>query len=576
MSEKNKKIKDSSVKDSKTEKAADNVKTAAEGKMVISQKNMAIIITAAVLAVILIAVAVFLIVDYVKKDKGFDYIGSNLSQYIEFTEDYKNYKLEVDIASPKDIDIDVAILSLLAQDKGDVLNNGGLVKSPITIGAGDVVRIWYRGYLIGEDGEEIEVTGMSNFGDKDAYDLEIGSGSFIPGFELGLWGVNTGEYSKFVKITEGTPQSDQIAYVSFTRVVGEDTSTKLSRTSVRMDLSTDIDATFGAGFKARIMQADIGDKMEFAVQCGDDMYNYTNLTVDFVTECETNPVVVEAYFPYDYSKANLRNETAFFEVYVEGVVDYENVTFTEDYLQSKIEEDDIGITVEELNSYEGANLIEKYRAYAKKVIDDMYEEEYNDYLEAAIWDYYGEITKVKKYPTNKVDDIYNDYVDDVYYQFDVNSGMVYNSSTGSYKTYEDIDSYARAYLGLSSSADWKSYLYSMSQNLVKERLVMYYIMDIENLMPTDAEFDKVYEETRQEYLDEYVKQYLDYEGKTKEDFADEAEYQEYVEARKEEIFSYYDEEYFKETAYYNIVIEAIREWPEVSTFDDRRAYPLDK
>ena len=548
-----------------------------EGKKRISEKSLAIIITAAILAVILIATAVVFIVQAVQKDKGFNYLTSDLSKYIEFTDDYKDFELNVDIAKPHDIDVEIAILSLLCQEKSkEALHDGAIVTSPTDIGVGDIVHIWYRGYLKDEDGEEIIVGNMSNFGDDEAQELEIGSGGFIPGFELGLVGKNTGDYSKFIKITEGKISENQVAYVSFSRVIGDDTQNKTKHTNVRIDLSDpDIDEEYGAGFKARIMLGNIGDKFDFAVECDGKKYNYYDCTVNFVTECETNPIVVETYFPYDYSAANLRNETAYFEVYVDGVVDYEAPVFDDEFLEEKLKSEDFGVEREDLEKYEGEKLVDKYRAYATETMYELYEEEYKEKVEAAIWDYYAEISKAIKYPSAKVDEIHKEYLADVEDQFASSGGQVYNSYTGSYNTYSTLDTYAPAYLGLSSSTDWREYLYGLAESLVKERMVMYYILRSENIVPTSEELAKACDEIRQEYLDEYIAQYLDYENKTREDYNDE-EYAAFVEAREGEIFSYYDDAHFEETAYYNIVVEHIIDWPDVKTLDERRAYPVTK
>ena len=59
-----------------------------------------------------------------------------------------------------------------------VVKEDGLVEN------GDTVNIDFDGYV---DGEQFEG------GQADGYDLEIGSGSFIPGFEDQLVGVKTGE-----------------------------------------------------------------------------------------------------------------------------------------------------------------------------------------------------------------------------------------------------------------------------------------------------------------------------------------------------------------------------------------------
>lgn len=59
-----------------------------------------------------------------------------------------------------------------------------VVKEDGAVENGDTVNIDFDGYV---DGEQFEG------GQADGYDLEIGSGSFIPGFEDQLVGVKTGE-----------------------------------------------------------------------------------------------------------------------------------------------------------------------------------------------------------------------------------------------------------------------------------------------------------------------------------------------------------------------------------------------
>lgn len=602
MKEEKKLIKGKELREEKPEenKTAQSTE-GGEVKKKISEKNLAIIITAAILLAVIIAGVIVFVVQSIKKDAGFDYMKSSLADYVEFTKDYKDFEINVDIAKPKDIDVDVAILSLLCADKSESPNyGGGLVKSNHTIGIGDVVHIWYRGYLIGEDGEEINVAGMSNFGNETPHELEIGSGGFIPGFELNLIGKQTHDSNPFVKITEGTPKEGQIAYISFTRTTGSDKKDKITETNVRVDLSENIDDQFGNGFKARLMLGNIGSKIDFQVETDDGkMYNYTDAVVNFVTECEDKVVSIETYFPYSYGTQNLRNEKAIFEVYFDGVVDYdgpekgvENATaiegeigkantidsvdeITDEYLKKQFEDEDIKISLDEVNEFEGETLVERYFAFAKDALDKLYEEEYRSMVESAIWDYYKANSKANKYPEKKIEEIYKEYINDIERQFDISGGQVYNQYTGSYQTYQTIDTYAPAYLGLTSGTNWKAYVTGIAQSLVKERMVMYYIMRTENLVPTDAEVAAEVEKVRQEYLDEYVKQYLEYENKTEDDFTD-AEYKEFVEARRGEIFSYYDDEHFVETAHYNLFVEKILDWPDVVTLDERRAYPVKK
>ena len=503
---------------------------------------------------------------------NFDYIKTDLRDFVIFSEDdYKNYSVSINIARPHAMDVDVAILNLLASYKGKVKNDGAMMTSPVTISAGDKVKIWYRGYLLDDNGEEVFMTGMCNFSGSDPAELEIGSGQFVPGFELNLVGKNTGDYPKFTKITEGEIKETQIAYVSYKRLVeGGDVRNDTERgLYVRIDLSDEsIDGIYGAGFRAQLLSANVGETLGFDVTLDGKTHNYTETTVNFVTECEIDPMVVECYFPYDYSNSTLRNKTAYFEVYVNGVIQYECPEFTDDFVLSWINSKGFYLTEAELLAYEGDTLTEKFRSYLEKILEDNYLEEYKTMVEDAMWNHYLEKAEIKKYPKAKVDEIYAEYVEDVHYQFDQTGGSLQNPYTGEYVTYEDIDSFAVAYLGLtySENKDWKATLYQLSKNLVKERLILYYIMQLEELLPTEEELADEVSKIKQEYVNEYVNQYLEYENKNRGDFTSE-EFAEYVKEREEELFTYYSEEYFVETAYYEMGLEEMIKWPEVKTFD---------
>ena len=584
----NKKQNGKPIKETKT--AGKNIKESlhkdksAEKK--IPENKLAVIITAISLAVITVCASAFFLVDAIINNKFFNYLTSDLSKYVTLSEDdYKNYTIEVDIAKPRDIDADVAILALLASDKGEAKYNGEEVTSHFTVMPGAELNIWYRGYILDNDGGKIEATGMSNLSGNSPSKLEIGSGSFIPGFELGLVGINTADYPRFVKITDNTTDivESHIAYVSFSRLVegGNKDNDTSKVVSVRIDLSGDkIDKNFGEGFKEKILGATIGEKMTFSAVIDGKTYNYTDVTVDYVTECENNsenpPIIVEAYFPYDYSTTTLRNETAYFEVYIDSGVLYEEQKFDDEYVEKLVKREGSKITLDELNVFEGAALTDKYRTYVKKTIDEIYKEEYESAVREAAWDHILSRVKVIKYPESKVKEMYKEYIEGVEDQFEETGGYIANQYTGGYTTYQDIDSFARAYLGLGSSTNWKNYLYSMSESLVKERLAMYYIIRKENLKPGNKEFKAIIEEEKQMYLDEYVQQSLDYEKKTREDFATEEEYEDYVKDRASELFGYYNDDYFEETTLYNIASEQIIKWPTVITLDERLTYPVDK
>ena len=544
--------------------------------------KIAIIISAAVLVTILITVGIVLFVDYLKNDKGFDYFKADLSKYVSFNSDFKDIVLNVDIAKPHDTDVDTAILGLLAANKNkDALNEGKKNTDPTVIGPGDLVYIWYRGYLKNGD-EEIYIHDLTNFSQNEAGALEIGSGEFYPGIELGLNGLNTGDYPKFEKIKTGKVSElgeNAVIYVNYSRATLGENPQSVTKSNVRIDLSSDVDKEFGEGFLARIKPLSIGateGKLDFTTK--DGKYRYTNLSVSFATECEGNPLTLEGYIPYDTTNPIYRNETIYVEIYFDGVLEYDAPKFTNEFLQGKIDDKTLGVTLEKLNEYPGEQLTDKYRKYAEEVIWNIYEENYKSAVKETVWTHYLSIANVSKYPKHKVEEIYEEFINEVNIQYQVDNGYIVNSSTGAQTQYTTLDQYAAAYYGIQSlNMNWKDYVYKMSENLVKERLVMYYILRTENLIPTDEEFDKIYKETVQEYVDALVEKSLVADKKTREDFTD-AEYEKYVADCKSKLFTYYDEEYFREAAYYTVLLDAVidSEWIEVKTLDERRAYPIDK
>ena len=110
-------------------------------------------------------------------------------------------------------------------------------------------------------------------------------------------------------------------------------------------------------------------------------------------------------------------------------------------------------------------------------------------------------------------------------------------------------------------------LYSMAKDYVKERLVLYYVIREGGLVPDESTLASEIEAVKQEYLDEYINQYLEKEKKTREDYSD-SEWESFKKARANEIFSYYDDSHFEERAYYAIVSEALPDWVNVKTLDD--------
>ena len=543
------------------------------------------LITVGVLLLGVVITAIAMLIPSINNDKNFDYVTSDLSSYIYIPEEnYKEIKLDLDIAKPHEIDVDVAILYLLNAKKNSVPLYDGVYKTNIEITPGDQVQIYYRGYLIDENGKEVPYETMSNFSATNATNLVIGSNTFIPGFELGLVGKNPSTYATFEKITTGAITESDVAYVSFSRLEeGKDEKKDtVSKSALRIDLSDpDLDKTYGTGFRAAILGATVGsEKFSFNATIDGKTHAYSNVTVDFITKCEReNHITVECYFPYDYSTATLRNETFYFDVFVTGVQVYEAPEFNDEFITELLSDKDSTMKLEDLEDCEGETLVEKYRNHAWDLLNESYENNLKDMIEEEFWNYILStgVVEIKKYPKNKVEEIYYEYRDDVVYQFNTSGGSIYNEYTGEYESCDNIDDFANIYLGIqySSNPDWNNTLYKMSENLVKERLILYYIMRAENIMPTETELNEKYDEVTKEYLDEYMVQYLESINKTREDYTD-AEYEELVEERSVILFNYFDDDYFYETAYYEIGLETFRTFVKATTLDERSNLPQTK
>ena len=72
-------------------------------KKLFSEKNLAIVITAIALVAILAVGGLIALIRYIVRDEGFDYEKSNLSKYIEFTQDHKNFTVDIEPKTVKGV-----------------------------------------------------------------------------------------------------------------------------------------------------------------------------------------------------------------------------------------------------------------------------------------------------------------------------------------------------------------------------------------------------------------------------------------------------------------------------------------
>jgi hypothetical protein len=256
---------------------------------------------------------------------------------------------------------------------------------------------------------------------------------------------------------------------------------------------------------------------------------------------------------------------------------------------------DSGLRMVELLVYEGDTLVEKYRAYAWDHLVEQYEETVRSKIAQNMWNYYIQTAKVNRVPGYKVDEIYLEYYSEIQRAFEQNGGVIYNEMTEETETYDNISDFAKIYLGLYySEEDFTVTIRALAEDLVIERMIMYHIMKSEGITPTDEELAAKVAEVKQDYMDEYVYQYLadfesmrdefessnvqkdkDYAAKMdriiaawKNNDTTNAEYAEFYAEREREMFNYYDEEHFVESAYYELVTDYVVTWAKYTTLDD--------
>ncbi|BGE82211.1 trigger factor [Staphylococcus croceilyticus] len=117
-------------------------------------------------------------VTQIEKGKDFEFEATVTVEPEVQLGDYKGLEIEKQDSELTDEDLQEAIDHSLGHLADMVVKEDGAVEN------GDTVNIDFDGYV---DGEQFEG------GQADGYDLEIGSGAFIPGFEDQLVGLKTGE-----------------------------------------------------------------------------------------------------------------------------------------------------------------------------------------------------------------------------------------------------------------------------------------------------------------------------------------------------------------------------------------------
>ena len=529
----------------------------AEEKKKLDATRLYLIIFAAITAVALLTTFIIAIIPK-SGSKSLDYLKDDLSKYVEVPANlYTNYPVTVEIPKVTDRDIEYEIIALLCQNKNkdDTL---AINRPNVTISVGDVANIYYRGYILNDDGTKSYFDGGCNFNNTTTA-LEIGSGSFIAGFEYNLIGKNQKDYATMTKIQKGeNTKAGDIINLTYS-VYYADGQAALAKTAM-IDLSDpDLDETWGEGFSLyfnKFTGIEVGkkfatgssDDQKLTVPTTKDTKNSADQDIYFdmeITEAyrysEGDVLDIEAYFPYNYGDETLNGKTAHFEVFIKTVQDYDVPEFNDEFVTEKLKK-----TAEDLASYAGETLADKYKSLIRSDLEKEYEENVKSYIESQFWKTVVAGSTFKKLPEDDVQKAYDNYVIEIQ-----------NSYANGYSNYySSLDEFAKAYLDLGSTGDWKAKLRSDAEYSIKQKLAFYYIIREIDLIPNDQEYQALYDEL----FGEYLQSYLDYYGYTPAD----ANYDAKVESAKKEILATYGESYWRESVMYEFAINAIIERASVT------------
>ena len=476
----------------------------------------------------------------------YDYLAEDLSQYIELADsDYKGYDLTVKMSEVTDATVEEWILFTLCEHRSDEAKNPGKT-APLT--AGDVLEAWYRPYIIDEKGVEVELNvGSGELGASGVTDgkITIGGGSLPIGVESALIGVIIADYPSMesVALKEGDLISESdVLYISYSLL---SPAGKESYTNVRIDLSrTDLDAEFGTGFRDALLgtaMTEDGKLASFTAAFKDGRYVYDSVRVTDAYPKDAKHLTLKGTLPHGYSNYDLACGEVYYDIFPNYFTAYDVPELNAEFIR-----DTLKISDEELAKHEGADAVEKYRAYLKAELVRKNEEELRSIQEEAMWYHYNEVAKVISYPEDAVLAIYNKNLEEL--------KLVWES----YKEdYPDFDEFACAYLSLTADSDWRAKLRADAEAEVKEKLIFYYIVRKENLLPSEEKYKELFDSI----FDEFVVYYMD--GKTAEDYDDPAAYEKARAEAEVDVLDFYGEDFFAHQAHYEHAIDAILDFAKV-------------
>lgn len=490
------------------------------------------------------------------RSEKIDYLNDDLSKYIYIApEDYRSYDVYANVDPIDELAVEDSIMQMLYtyRESGFAFDGQWLVNLPrnadgeVTrlLSIGDVVEYRYRAYLLRGDGSREDLgQGFCNLDSEEPIELTIGEGTTYLGFEYGFIGKDHGEYSGMSVVTDRAIEEGDLIKLTYSKVQVD--SHQESVTEFVSVKAEDCDPKYGEGFADFLIGMELGTNDDYFVVTGEDgkKSSYLGIKVEAIYDVGDDPMTIEARTSVNEDDEELCGKTIYYDVYVERVKLIDKVPALDPmFINQKL-----GVSSAELEKYKGDTFDEKFRSYVVAGLEESRESELADVIEEQMWEHYRSKVKIKRLPEGEVLEYYDDYVAELTAQ--------YNAAADNYNSLEE---YAMLHLELDRDDNWLDYMRSLAEKAVTEKIIFYYIVRNDKLLPSEKEYKELYDATVAEYLEAFLKNV----GCTKDKYETEAEYNSAVESYKQSMFKVYSEEYFDENVIFLHAIGKMRGYANV-------------
>ncbi len=532
-------------------------------------------ITASLLLFSLLAGCLFAAVGCGKDDNTdtpvtYDYLTEDLTPYISVDPSvWASISLTLKLDEVTDADVDEAINNLLVYYKNKTAANGGAGVTDQPISLGDMVYIYYRGDTL-QNGVKNFFTGGSNIEGAKPAEIEIGSMSFVSGFESSLIGLIPED---MVKMKPSGTLEDGDYVTVYMEAVYPNGDVRYSYESILFseENRATVDATYGEGFYENMvgMTYNLSTKeddiraatssvtLPYNGERGEGEVSYT-MRFCYVTDRKDEPTKVTAYFPADYREPTLQGKEVFFDVYLDStknyVIQYVTPELNDDFILKTME-----LTEAELAEYKGDTLVEKFRSKVTETLEEQYRETYDSLFEGAMISYLTGAATYAALPDKALQaarDEYNRQLDEAF------------ENIGAYYGYTDKEAFAKSYFGYTEGS-FAQYAETNATDTVKKRLAFYYIGRMAGLIPDGETLNTAVEEMKQEYFRLNLEQNKD--EFDRENFASDESYQKAIDAFYQEMLDHYGEEFFLENVRYEAIMKGLKEHTTVEQLGRKKA-----